>query len=143
MTDEEVKHREAIRALVTRHNIQGDRGRFADVAACYTTNGVLRWSTGGGQGRAGIAAGLTSGTANPAVKFIRHHLTTMHIEFAPDKTRATGRIYFFVISNAGLDHSGVYVDRYEREAEEWLIAAREVRIDWQSPGSLYPEQVTR
>lgn len=143
MTLEELLHREAIRALVTRVNINGDRARFDELAKCFTSDGNLRWTTGGGQGTADITDRLSTDTANPRIKFVRHSLTTMDIQFDEGMTTAAGRIYFFVVTNIGPDHAGVYVDRYVRQGEEWLISDRQVRIDWQAEDSLYPRQASR
>lgn len=138
MTNEDMRHREAIRALVTRYNIHGDRGRLDDLAACFAEDGTLQWTTGSGTGPAAIAAGLRSGTGGRSnITLIRHNLTTMHIELGEDRFSATGRIYFFVVSNTGPDHAGVYVDRYVRRGEEWLIASRQVRTEWRAPTSVY------
>jgi SnoaL-like domain len=46
MTEEELRHREMIRNLVVRFSIHSDRGRFSDVAACFTADGKARWHTG-------------------------------------------------------------------------------------------------
>jgi hypothetical protein len=143
MTEDETTSHEAIRTLVTRLIVASDRARFTDVAACFSEDGVLRWSTGEAQGREAIAKGLAGPAANPAITFVRHHLTTIDIELGADGASGRGRTYYFTISNAGPDHGGVYVDRYARSGAEWLIAHREVRIDWQTPQSLYPRQVTR
>lgn len=143
MTLEEMLHREEIRALVTRVNINGDRARFDELAKCFTSDGSLRWTTGGGQGAADISSRLSTDTANPKIKFVRHSLTTMDIQFGDDMTTATGRIYFFVVTNIGPDHAGVYVDRYVRRGDAWLISDRQVRLDWQAEDSLYPRQASR
>ena len=42
-----------------------------------------------------------------------------------------------VHTNIGPDHHGVYVDRLARVDGQWKIAEREVRLDWQSPDSVY------
>lgn len=140
MQDEDL---EAIRALVTRYNIAGDRARIEELAACFAPNGVLEFPGRKGEGREVIVSALTSGERNPALTLTRHHLTTMQILPGEDADTAVGRIYFFVITNAGLDHSGVYVDRYARIEDEWLIANRQVRIDWQSESSLNRPMVSR
>src|SRR5262249_53752916 len=98
-----------------------------------------KYPSGGGVGRDNIIAGLTSGTRIPGITCVRHNLTTMHIELDPDLRGGKGRIYFFVLTNFGPDHAGVYIDRYVRDGEEWLIAAREVRIDWRVAGSPYSQ----
>lgn len=136
-------HREEIRALVTDFTIFSDRGRFADVAACFTEACVVKWANGGARGRANIPESITCATANPQIAFVRHHLTTMQIKVADDLMNATGRLYFHAMTNAGFDHAGVYVDTYLREDDGWLIDIRECRIDWQSRQSLYPPSITR
>lgn len=54
-----------------------------------------------------------------------------------DADHATGRTYFVNYSDVGADHAGVYVDSYERFDDQWLIARREDRVDWQAANSLY------
>ena len=147
MTDEDIRHREAIRAVVTRYNINGDRARFAELAACFTEDGTLEWGVGSGTGRAAIAAGLSGSgatrpaggadTSRPPITLIRHNLTTMHIELDEDRKGGKGRIYFFVVSNTGPDHAGVYVDRYALVDGEWLIAHRQARTEWTAATSVY------
>lgn len=145
MTDDDVRHREEIRALVTRYNINGDRARFAELAACFTEDGTLTWSRGSGTGRAAIVAGLSGsgavrkeGEADRApITLVRHNITTMHIELDEDRMGGAGRIYFFVVSNTGPDHAGVYTDRYTRVYGEWLIADRKVRTEWMAATSVY------
>jgi hypothetical protein len=140
MTSEEVRHREAIGALLARYAISGDRGRLADLAACFAPDGVLKWPGGGGQGPEAIAAGLKGIHVDvKTITFTRHNLTTMHIDVAPDMKTATGRVYFFEISNTGPDHAGVYVDEYVRQGDAWFIASREIRVDWRAPTSVYAE----
>lgn len=134
---------EAIRALVMRYNIGGDRGRVEELASCFASDGVLEFPRGTGRGPEGIVAALKSGTAHDRQTLSRHHLTTMQILPGPNADSATGRIYFLGLADNGLDHSGVYVDRYRKEGGEWRIALRQVRIDWQAETSVLPPMVTR
>jgi hypothetical protein len=127
--------------LVTRLNVSGDRGRFDALAACFQADGVLRWATGVARGREQIAADLAAGATDRRLTFVRHHLTLFEIALAPDHASATGAIRFFTLSDVGPDHAGTYLDRYVREAEGWLIAEREVRVEWQSPASPFPVQI--
>lgn len=137
---EAARHREAIRALVARLNIAGDRARFAELAACFTEDGVLSWATSRGEGRAAIARNVVTDREAP-IAFVRHHLTVFDIDLAGDFASATGRIQFYVMADAGPDHAGVYFDRYVRHAGQWLIARRDIEIEWQSPASLFPRQI--
>jgi hypothetical protein len=129
---------EAIRSLMARYNVEGDRARIEALATCFAMDGVLTFSGESTVGRAAIVARLTrgGGRANPHHSFSRHHLTTSLIEVTGDT--ATGRSYFQVLTDIGLDHHGVYVDHFTRTADGWRIAHREVRIDWQSPQSVNP-----
>lgn len=129
--------RDAIRDLLARYTYNGDRGRVTELAACFADEGVLEYPGDRAQGPEAIAAALGngSGTRNPALTFVRHHITNPLIEVNGDA--ATARSYFAVHCDIGLDHSGTYSDRLVRTAGGWRIAHRLVRVDWQSPGSLF------
>ncbi len=141
MTEQECIDREAIRDLLARYTYNGDRGRIADLAACFAEDGVLEFPGNKGTGPAGVVAALTSGNRNPDISFIRHHITNPLIEVARDT--ATARSYFAVTSNNGPDHSGTYADKLIRTAQGWRFAHRLVRIDWQAESSLFRPMVTR
>lgn len=135
MTDAS-QDREEIRHLLTIYNINGDRGRVAALGEAFAEDGVIAFSGQATQGRAAIVARLSQGgTRNSALTVSRHHITTSLIEL--DGDAASGRTYFQVLTNLGLDHHGHYVDSFVRTAEGWRIAHRDVRIDYQSPTSLY------
>ena len=140
MDVEAAGHRDAIRALVARLNMAGDRARFAELAACFTEDGVLSWASGEGRGRAAIARNVVTERAAP-IAFVRHHLTVFDIALADDFASATGRIRFYVMADAGPDHAGIYLDSYVRAGDEWLIARRDIEIEWQAPTSLFPRQL--
>lgn len=128
--------REAIRHLMAVYNINGDRGRIAALGEVFAEDGVIEFSGEATQGRAAIVARLsTGGVRNPALDLSRHHLTTSLIEL--DGDTATARSYFQVLTNQGLDHHGHYADRLVRTPQGWRVAHRSVRIDYQSPQSLY------
>lgn len=132
-----------IRSLIDRYAILGDSGKVDELAALFTADGALVTSNWHLCGRAEIAAGLarTGGKRHPALTFMRHHVTTSDISLTgPDS--AVGRTYFLVVTNAGLDRAGTYIDSFRYEAA-WLFARREVRIDWLSPATILPVQVTR
>jgi hypothetical protein len=128
-----------IRDLYTRYTYNGDRGRLADLAACFAEDGTLK-----GTGPAGVAEALAQWIAgDPARTFTRHHVTNPLIDVAEDGQSATGRAYFSVYCNNGLDHVGTYNDKLCLTAEGWRFAYRQVRIDWQSPSSMSPPMATR
>lgn len=143
MTSDQMTAREAIRDLLTRYTYNGDRGRIAELAACFADDGVLEYPGNKGTGPAAIIAALTSGDRNPAITFIRHHITNPLIDLAGDGRSATSRSYFQVVSNGGPDHAGTYSDRLVLTGQGWRFAHRLVRIDWQADGSLFRNMVTR
>ncbi|MGA1756073.1 MAG: nuclear transport factor 2 family protein, partial [Ilumatobacteraceae bacterium] len=109
--------REQIRDLVARYNANGDTGRFAQVRALFADDAVMRIEPD--QEFAGIEAimtiftGATSDTASSNLTHVRHFTSTHQIDF-DDASHATGRLYFVVLTDVGLDHWGRYVDRYVR-----------------------------
>jgi len=133
--------RDAIRHLLAVYTYNGDRGRIDALAACFAEDGVLEFTGKAPRGPAAIAEALTSGDRNPAVTFVRHHVTNPLIEVTGDSAEA--RSYFAVTSDNGPDHSGTYTDRLVRTAGGWRIAYRRVRIDWQAASSIFAPRVTR
>ena len=133
--------RDEIRDLLARYTYNGDRGRVADLAACFAPDGLLEFPGNEARGPEAIAAVLGSGRRNPALTFMRHHITNPLIYVAGDT--ATARSYFTVHANSGPDHSGTYDDRLVRTAAGWRFARRRVRVDWQSTESLFRPMVTR
>ncbi len=133
-----------IRDLYTRYTYNGDRGRLADLAACFADDGTLEFPGGKGTGPVGVAEALASGIAgDPARTFTRHHVTNPLIDVSADGQSASGRAYFSVYCNNGLDHVGTYNDRLRLTSDGWRFAYRQVRIDWQSPTSMSPPIMSR
>ncbi len=137
MSEDERLDRERIRQLMARYTLNGDRGRIDALASTFAEDGVLAFSGLETRGRAAIIARLGgAGDRNPALTLSRHHLTSSLVEIEGEV--ASGRTYFQVLTDIGLDHHGVYVDRLAQSGGEWLFKRREVRIDWQAGASLYP-----
>ncbi|MCW2580422.1 MAG: hypothetical protein JWR82_2023 [Blastococcus sp.] len=141
MTPDELLAREAIAYTQSVYNTEGDRGRLDGLLATFTEDGVLELDRGGFRGREAIRGALSGAVekkrgeaAEGRRLFLRHHLTTRRVEFAGEAA-ADVWTYFFVMTPVGLDHSGVYVDRFVRQGERWLIARRRVKIDWQAENS--------
>jgi len=136
MVGSELSAREAIRDLLARYTWAGDRGRSADVAACFHPDGVLDVGDHGGawNGRDQIARELeavaerivAAGTeAGP----VHHHVSSVSIELL-DATSAEVRSYFCVFTAAGPDHWGSYRDRVEVDHADgsWRFITRSVRV---------------
>jgi len=140
----EMAAREAIRDLVARYSVAGDRGRFDDLIALFTDDGLLELPEGrSARGRDAIRAFLSDtgarlreATTRPV---IRHHVTTHQIDVA-SASEATGTAYFFVVTERGPDHWGRYRDRYACVDGTWRFAHRKVTLDGWAPGSWSAER---
>jgi hypothetical protein len=154
MTLDELLAREAIRDTMAKYNTSGDRLKVTDYVACFTEDGIME-SDGVAEdkafsykGKAEILAWqsrwLERDPDSPAIhasRFIRHHLSTSKIDITgPDTARA--RTYWVAWTSIGPDHAGYYLDEFRMVGEEWLIAHRRVRMDWESKDSLYMNAVT-
>ena len=134
--------RDAIRDLVARYNANGDTGRFAQVRELFTTDAVMTIEPNdeyvGIEAIMTIFTGTSTNTSSAAaLTHVRHFTSTHQIDFEDDD-QASGRLYFAVITDVGLDHWGRYVDRYVRTPQGWRIARRSVSVDGWSESSLFP-----
>ena len=132
--------REAIRDLVVRYNSYGDSGLFDHVLALFTSDAVLEIDGSAHQGREEIRRVFSSvqeHTSKPAGRpaYLRHCTSTHQIDLVDEGT-ATGRCYFFVLTDVGLDHWGRYLDDYRLESSGWRFARRRVLTDAHSPHSI-------
>jgi 3-phenylpropionate/cinnamic acid dioxygenase small subunit len=154
MTVEEMLAREAIRQTLAAYTAAGDRLREEEFLAVFTEDGVLetehvaqadlfRYA-----GRAAIREWITrwrnpaAGARTHQASFVRHHLSTCHIELTGEDT-ARARTYWVAYTDIGPDHCGYYLDAFRREGARWLIAHRRIREDWRSPHSLFTNAVAR
>lgn len=135
MTPQDFRDQMEICHLLSRYNILGDRGRVAEMVDVFAPEASLEAIDKSATGHAGIAALLNSNPPSPRHTVTRHHLGTQLIEVDGDS--ASAWTYFMVHTNIGPDHHGVYVDRLTRIDGRWLITHRDVRLDWQSPESVY------
>ena len=130
--------RERIRDIVARYNANGDSGRIDAMMALFAPAAILEV-----QGRTpleghdairafftGVAGGKRSGFE---LKSLHHHTATHQIDII-DRQSATGRCYFAVYTQLGLDHWGRYLDEYCCLGEAWRFQRRVVRVDGFTPG---------
>lgn len=133
----ELVARESIRDLVARYNASGDAGRFDTMLELFTDDAVLVVPDGTHQGRENIRVFFESvaigNGRRPGGRLIRHFTATHQIDVL-DPDAARGRCYYQVLTDAGLDHWGRYVDRYRRTDAGWRFQERRVSIDGTVPG---------
>lgn len=133
MDPAELAAREAIRDLVARYAHGVDRGRFEEVAALFTDDGLLALPDAQeARGRDGIRSMLQgSGTSlrdATGSTLVRHHVSSLQID-VHGPAEARGFAYFLVVTERGPDHWGRYQDRYASTRGGWLFASRRVRLD--------------
>jgi hypothetical protein len=152
MTLDDLLAREALRDLVARYTTAGDRLRIEEFVSCFTEDAVLESERVAAdrlfryEGREAIRAWQERWRAGEGethgATFVRHHLSTSKIDLLGPAT-AQGRTYWVAWTDIGPDHAGYYLDAFRREGGEWLIAHRRVRMDWESPQSLFRTAVGR
>lgn len=155
MTLDELLAREAIRQTMAAYTVAGDRLREEEFVAVFTedavlaSEGVVERDRFQFEGREQIRRWISRWRERPEgaegphrASFVRHHLSTSHIELTgADSARA--RTYWVAWSDIGPDHAGYYLDEFRKEGQNWLIAVRRIRLDWQSPGSLFTTAISR
>ena len=138
MNLEALLDRERIRDLMARYTMAGDRAQVEVLAKCFAPDGGLEFPGTRATGPQEIIAALRGASRNPDLRAVHHHVASPLITL-DSSGQAQSRSYFFVVTNAGPDHGGTYVDRLARLPQGWRFAHRQVRIDWQSATSLYPD----
>jgi hypothetical protein len=139
----ELVAREQIRHTVAAYTIAGDSGRFDEIAAQFTLDGVLEvHGRSRAEGRASIAAMLAHNATDGAPVagdrpfFIRHFVTNVLIDpITPDEARVVA--YFAVFTPDGPDHWGRYRDVFVPDGDRWLLQHRTARVDSSVPGGWY------
>lgn len=144
----ELEAREAVRELVARYNQYGDAGRIDALLELFCEDAVLeilkadrddaavRSGQPAPSARKSIAryAGkgrireLFTESRYPKSQMLRHFIATHQIDIESEHA-ASGRCYYVVLDEQGIDHFGRYRDRYRRSAAGWRFAARKVYVD--------------
>jgi hypothetical protein len=141
MEIEEALIREEIRCTISRYISAVDRSAYHELVDVFTPNGVMAF---GGlsslEGRDAIIAAMTMGAERRGAglphNFSRHLLGHSIINVLGDAT-ARSVHYIAVVSEIGLDHSGVYIDDFVKWEDRWLIAHRSANLEWAHPNSRY------
>lgn len=141
----ELVARESIRDLVARYNANGDSGRFDQVVELFAPDAEMELADGTRRGHEEIRSIFTgvrgTVTATGAVKHMRHMTSTHQIDLV-DPSTATGRSYFAVLTDAGVDHWGRYLDDYRTVGGAWRFARRRVVTDGFSRDSFVASRPT-
>lgn len=121
-----------IRNLLARIAQLADEGDLDDYLGCFTESAV--WGGTGfpeRRGHAAILAGArerrAGGTAGPGSR-TRHLISTAVVEVEGDRARSRSIFLFYrdTKSEPKLDRMGVWEDVFERTAQGWKLAARQI-----------------
>jgi 3-phenylpropionate/cinnamic acid dioxygenase small subunit len=131
--------RESIRQTLAEYAHYADHGRFVELAALFTEDGVLEIDgrpplTGRDpivEFLSGTKRSLGSTLNRP---YIRHHVSSVQIELL-GRDDASARSYFLAVTERGPDHWGRYRDRLRCVKGRWLFCHRRVRPEGHAPNS--------
>src|SRR5579859_4414336 len=139
MQIEEVVAREAIRDTLAGYTAASDNADYEALSLSFTEEGILSLQGRADLvGRSAIAEALSAlaqnrGHGKGTTSFQRHFLGSSLIEFEGGEARVL--TYFQALTEIGPDHAGRYSDRFRKIGDQWLIARREISIDWLNPAS--------
>ena len=138
--------RAEIAALIASLSNVGDAGDIEALSKLFAETGTYTLQDGSkATGPEAIEKMLSEFSKNmasagdAAPKFMRHNVTTSHIE-VEGSTEAGGDTYFLNVNDQGLDHWGRWRDRFVREGEAWLFTSREVVVEGMADSSWLKEE---
>lgn len=139
MTVDELIARESIRHTLASYNKAGDADDADGFADCFAHDGIMDAPSFYHEGRDAIRAWKASnsvfagGTGKVAL-FRVHHISSIHIDLISADAART-RTAWFVVTDIGPDHAGVYHDEFVRHGERWLIGKRVIDTLWRAENS--------
>ena len=135
--------RSAISALLAAHVHFGDSGQVKAMVGLYAPDGVYELPNGttlsGVEQIEQVLSGASSSSSADGwgLTYMRHHLTTSHIELL-NKITARADTYFVNINNKGVDHWGRWQDELTRSSDgQWLFTRRIVVVEGSHPESWF------
>lgn len=141
MDAEMLAAREGVRYTVGIYNQAVDRGAYEDLAVVFAEDGEMVISNNTSfSGRQNIIYGLSAGAKRRGVgepgNFQRHSLGNSMINVL-DGYIAKSVHFIMVMTEIGLDHSGVYIDDFVKVGDRWLIKKRRANMEWARPESRF------
>jgi hypothetical protein len=107
---------------------------FSEMANLLLPDGVFRLPNGSEVPPADM--GTVVQGKPPA--FIRHHLTSVDIEFTSEREANTRALFFAMTGSSTIDHWGYWQDVFQRTDEGlWLIKIREIVVEGQDANGWY------
>lgn len=123
-------------ALIHRYGaLAKEHTDWDQMARCYHTDGVMHLP----DGSTISPANFSQIVKGEAADYVRHHLTTMDVQFVNSMEARVNTNFFTMTSWETFDHWGVWKDVVTRKAGdgEWLIADRKVVIEHAASGGWF------
>lgn len=121
--------KDIIREILAKYCTFGDNGRFKELAALFTDDGIWEGRMGKAQGRAEIEALMLRTNPLPGQGPVRRHLVT-NVVIDIEGAMATVRSSFMMLRESAdgpaIGAVGSYLDRFAKLGGTWLIRSREV-----------------
>lgn len=74
-------------------------------------------------------------------EFIRHHITTIDVQFVSDNEAKTHALFFAVTELSSMDHWGCWKDIIKRQPDgQWAIVDRSVIVEGKDPHGLFAQK---
>jgi len=134
MNFQELSPYEAIRQAMALYNNAGDRGEISEMMEAFTDDAVLDTTKEEIVGAPAIESYFHKVVSDAVIggpdrRPARHHLTTSRIELESADT-ARAWTYFILIRDGVTVQTGIYVDRFSRRGNRWLISRRRVKLEY-------------
>jgi hypothetical protein len=131
---EELLAREAIRETMARYVSAADRGCYSELVEVFAPDGVITFGKRARyEGRDAIIASMTESARSRGAygeKNFQRHILGQPIIRMVDSDNARAVTYILVITELGIDASGVHIDDFIRLEDRWLIARRYANMEW-------------
>lgn len=107
---------------------------FSAMAKCFTPDALYRLP----HGVAIPPSRMVEVVRGNEAKYIRHHITTIDIQFVGENEARSEAFYLALTDLACPDHWGMWRDVFRRQADgSWLIQDRTIVVDGAAPGGWY------
>jgi hypothetical protein len=132
LNDARSDDRNLITAVMHRYcHMARENADFAGMAVIYTPTARIRLPDGTEVGANDMKEVVKGSEPN----FIRHHVTTLDIQFRGEREADVTTMYLAITDQAAPDHWGEWRDHFVKQDDgRWLIDRRAIHVDGAAPG---------
>ncbi|KAJ5563960.1 hypothetical protein N7513_000202 [Penicillium frequentans] len=111
-----------------------ENAAFSEMANLFHSNGIFRLPNGAEV----PPSEMGTVVQGKPPSFIRHHLTSVDIEFSSETEAKTKSLFFAMTGTSTIDHWGYWQDVFRRtEDGKWLVEVREIVVEGQDAKGWY------